>query len=142
MATDPAATVNLRKAKDCLADLQATLAPDLQLLNGLQEEIGKTLAAGATVKQIWISLRQAGFKGNQTKLSDWLQEKGLRKKMVKKGSGKRRKKAERLAASQQAESQSVQPAQTGSKQEKTEALAAEKPAVKENSSFEIDDDNY
>lgn len=138
MATDPAATINLRKAKDCLASLQATLAPDLQLLNGLQEEIGKTLAAGATVKQIWISLRKAGFKGNQTKLSNWLQEKGLREKTIKKGAGKRRKKAERLAA----ESQAAAPVQPDGKQENKEAPTAEKTAVKQNSGFEIEEDNY
>lgn len=124
---------NLKKAKDGLANLQSTLAPDTQLLNGLQEEIAKTLAAGANVKQIWLSLREAGFKGNQTKLADWLQEKGLREKMVKKGSGKRKKKEEKLA-SQQSTSQPVQP---NEKQE--EAPLA---AVKQNSSFNIEDDNY
>lgn len=124
---------NLKKAKDSLANLQSTLAPDTQLLNGLQEEIAKTLSAGANVKQIWLSLREAGFKGNQTKLADWLQEKGLREKMVKKGSGKRRKKAEN-PASQQSTSQPVQP---NEKQE--EAPLA---AVKQNSSFNIEDDNY
>lgn len=138
MATVPAQTVNLQKAKNNLQQLVSTLSPDLQLLNGLQEEIGKTLNAGATVKQIWISLREAGFKGNQTKLANWLQEKGLREKMIKKGSGKR-KKAE--TASPQASSQSTdgQTIHFNKNFDKKTEKSAEK---KQDSGFQVDDDNY
>lgn len=146
MAANQSSTENLQKAKANLQALASQLTPDLQLLSALQEDIAKAINAGATVKQVWRSLRDAGFVGNQMKLSNWLEEKEIRKKLKKEGAGKRKNTGAQSSKQSEAQpgeaTQSDQPVQSSGKQEKTESKAAEKPAVKPNSDFPIEEDEY
>lgn len=90
-------SVNVVQAREKLQNLIANQSPDLRLLNELKQELAQAVEAGVTVKEIWTALREAGFAGNQMKLSGWLEAQGIRKKMASKGNGssrKRKKEAE------------------------------------------------
>lgn len=88
--------INFELAKDKLHDLAQAAQASTQnqnsaILAELRDDIVRALEAGATIKSIWLSLREAGFSGNAAAVSIWLNQEGIRPRTKKapNGSGKK-----------------------------------------------------
>lgn len=90
--------INVGRAREMLQELIANQSPDSRLLNELRHDLAQAVEAGISLREIWLALRKSGFAGNQMKLSDWLEREGIRRKMDKKGNGKRKRKTENEAS--------------------------------------------